>query len=154
VLLYGSRRVLLVGVSATGNQASGLNAFKASARADVVGAQVTVPPRYSFGRDWQSGTPIQLGNKGGRIAAGADNEHLTLTERLPAQRRVPWAVESSFKAIDCRFEANGRNRRGKGFQDGLTVTDATQALIVGCKAPVVKGDTQKNGLQPYADAQV
>jgi hypothetical protein len=154
VLLYGSRRVLLVGVSATGNQESGLNAFKASARADVAGDQMTVPPGYSFGKYWERDTPIRLGQKTHRIASVADNEHLTLTQRAPDQKSVSWSVESSFTAVDSRFEGNGLARRGNGYQDGLTITDATQALVVGIKAPVTKGAAQKNGIKPYGRAQI
>jgi len=153
VLLYGSRRVLLVGVTAADNQESGLNAFKASARADVSGDQLTVPPGYSFGKQWRRGTPIRIGNEIHRIASVADNEHLTLTERLPAKKSQPWSVESSFIAVDSRFERNGRASHGSGYQDGLTVTDRTQAIIVGAP-PAANGGTQKNGLKVYSDAQV
>lgn len=154
VLLYGSPRVLLVGVSAVGNQESGLNAMKASARADISGDQLTVPSGDSFGRQWQSGTLIHLGDRTHRIASVTDNEHLTLTEHLPARKRVAWSVQTSLAVIDGRFEGNGLGRRGNGYQDGLTITDATQAVIIGTKAPVTKGGAQKYGLRSYSDALV
>lgn len=158
VLVYGSRDVKLISVSASRNQESGLMALAASGKAQVTGRLLAVTAPQSFGKQWRRGRTIRVGGSPRHVDAVNDNDHLVLQEEVGTRPSVPWSFESTLTVVDSTFNENGAARLDRdGFRDGVAVTSVTRALLIGttaCDARPSAARSQKRGIRRYADAQV
>ena len=158
VLVYGSRDVKLISVSASHNQESGLLAMAAAGRAKAIGRRLAVTAPQSFGKQWRQGRTIHVGGSTRHVDEVNDNDHLVLQEDVGSRPNVSWSFESTLTVVDSTFNENGAARLDRdGFRDGVAVTSASRALLIGTTAcdgrPSALG-SQKRGIRRYADAQV
>jgi hypothetical protein len=160
IVLYGSRDVKLISVSASRNRNSGLKAFAASGKAEVTGRQLSVALPQTFGKQWRRGTPLRLANKIRHVDFVRGNQQLILQEDGGSGRAVSWSVESSLLVVGGHFSGNGLGREKREYRDGLTITDRTQAVLVGVdsrRGGSVGSDRQPSqleGVHVYSDAEV
>src|SRR5262249_26456307 len=134
IFIYGSQRVKILGGSASRNQEAGLFAFQAAGPADGTGDLVSLPAHDSFGSKWQVGTPIKVGDSMERIAAVIDPTHLRLQRSVRDRKNVKWSVQSSIVLIGGEYNENGAARLGRGFEEGVLITDRTEARLQGVRA--------------------
>lgn len=158
VLVYGSRDVKLISVSASRNQESGLMALAAAGRAQATGKRLAVTAPQSFGKQWRQGRSIRVDGSTRHVDEVNDNDHLALQEDVGSRPNVPWSFESTLMVVDGTFNENGTARLDRdGFRDGVAVTNATRAILIGttaCDGRPSISRSQKRGIRRYADAIV